>query len=103
MYVIMKTICPAGYQHNSFTATHALGHMSGSNINEDVRAVLFFKQKYFTRIKSTKTHVIKQKQNASILNALKRHLRRRKSLAGLYTFLCLLCAFCASYAFLCVN
>ena len=27
MYVIMKTICPPGYHHNGFVATHALGHM----------------------------------------------------------------------------
>ena len=23
----MKTMCPSGYHHNSFVATHALGHM----------------------------------------------------------------------------
>ena len=26
-YVIMKTMCPPGYHHNGFVATHALGHM----------------------------------------------------------------------------
>ena len=26
-YVIMKKMCPPGYHHNSFVATHALGHM----------------------------------------------------------------------------
>ena len=26
IYVIMKTMCPPGYQHNGFVATHALGH-----------------------------------------------------------------------------
>ena len=25
--VIMKTMCPPGYHHNGFVATHALGHM----------------------------------------------------------------------------
>ena len=25
IYVIMKTMCPPGYHHNSFVATHALG------------------------------------------------------------------------------
>ena len=25
--VIMETMCPPGYYHNSFVATHALGHM----------------------------------------------------------------------------
>ena len=27
MYVIMKTICPPGYEHKAFVASHALGHM----------------------------------------------------------------------------
>ena len=27
MYDIMKTMCPPGYHHNGFVATHALGHM----------------------------------------------------------------------------
>ena len=27
MYVIMKIMCPPGYHHNGFVATHALGHM----------------------------------------------------------------------------
>ena len=27
IYVIMKTMCPPGYRHNGFVATHALGHM----------------------------------------------------------------------------
>ena len=26
----MKTICPSGYHHNVFMATHALGHMMHS-------------------------------------------------------------------------
>ena len=27
VYVIMKTMCPPGYHHNGFVATHALRHM----------------------------------------------------------------------------
>ena len=27
IYGIMKTMCPSGYHHNGFVATHALGHM----------------------------------------------------------------------------
>ena len=27
IYVTMKTICPPGYNHNGFMATHAPGHM----------------------------------------------------------------------------
>ena len=27
IYAIMKTMCPLGYHHNGFEATHALGHM----------------------------------------------------------------------------
>ena len=26
IYAIMKTMCPPGYHHNGFVATHALGH-----------------------------------------------------------------------------
>ena len=26
----MKTLCPPGYHHNGFEATHALGHMMGT-------------------------------------------------------------------------
>ena len=29
----MKTMCPPGYHHNGFVATHALGHMSYIYIN----------------------------------------------------------------------
>ena len=29
----MKTVCPPGYHHNGFVATHALGHiMYGSGV-----------------------------------------------------------------------
>ena len=27
IFAIMKTMCPPGYHHNGFVATHALGHM----------------------------------------------------------------------------
>ena len=27
IYAIMKTMCPPGYHHNGFVATHAFGHM----------------------------------------------------------------------------
>ena len=27
IYAIMKTMCPPGYHHNDFVATHALGHL----------------------------------------------------------------------------
>ena len=27
IYVIMKTMCPPGYHHNGFVATHVLEHM----------------------------------------------------------------------------
>ena len=27
IYVIMKTMCPPGYRHNGFVATHAVEHM----------------------------------------------------------------------------
>ena len=28
----MKTMCPPGYHHNGFVATHALGHMMYGHI-----------------------------------------------------------------------
>ena len=31
IYVIMKTMCPPGYHHNGFVATHALGQMMYGN------------------------------------------------------------------------
>ena len=35
MYVIMKTICPSGYHHNGFVATHPFGHMMyGAQVHE---------------------------------------------------------------------
>ena len=27
LYAVMKTLCPPGYHHNGFVATHVLGHM----------------------------------------------------------------------------
>ena len=27
IYAVMKKMCPPGYHHNDFVATHALGHM----------------------------------------------------------------------------
>ena len=38
--VIMKTMCPPGYHHNRFVATHALGHMMwilGNDLNIYIR------------------------------------------------------------------
>ena len=32
IYVIMKTMCPPGYHHNGFVATHALGYMSAHHL-----------------------------------------------------------------------
>ena len=74
-----------------------------SNINEGIRAVLFFKGKDFTRTKSTKTHISEQKQKRQRFYALKKHLRGGMSLFRLFAFLCFLCAFCACCAFLCVK
>ena len=74
-----------------------------SNINEGIKAVLFFKRKDFTCTKSTKTLHKRTKKKKAALNALEKHLRGRKSLVRLYTFLCFLCAFCAFCASLCVK
>ena len=70
-----------------------------SNINEGIRAVLFFKQKDFTRTKITKTHVSEQKRKRQRFYALKKHLRGRKLLIHLFPFLCFWCAFCAFCVF----
>ena len=71
-----------------------------SNINEGIRAVLFFKRKDFTRTKSTKTYISEQKQKRQRFYELKKHLRGKMSLIHLFAFLWFLCAFCA---FLCVT
>ena len=31
IHVIMKTMCPAGYHHNGFVASHGLGHLMWSS------------------------------------------------------------------------
>ena len=48
---------------------------TSSNINEGIKAVLFFKRKDFTRTKCTKTHISKQKQKRQHFYAHKKHLR----------------------------
>ena len=30
----MKTMCPPGYHHNGFVATHALGHMMYGDVHD---------------------------------------------------------------------
>ena len=73
--------------------------ISSSNVNEGIRAVLTFLRKDFTRTKSTKTHISKQKHKRQCFYALKKHLRGKKLLIHLFAFLCFLCAFCAFCAF----
>ena len=48
----MKTLCPPGYHHNGFNATHALGHMMyGYTWTHDVwRAQCFHDYIYITPI-----------------------------------------------------
>ena len=37
----MKTMCPPGYHHNGFVATHALGHMMyGYNSSVTVNVII---------------------------------------------------------------
>ena len=36
IYVIMKTMCPPGYHHKGFVATHALGHMMYGTVNRNI-------------------------------------------------------------------
>ena len=74
-----------------------------SNISEGIKAVLFFKQKDFTRTKSTKAHISEQKQKRQHFYVLKKHLRGKKLPIRLFTFLCFLCPFYAFCAFLYVK
>ena len=83
-----------------FAGKTFLAAVFSSNVNEGIKAVLFFKRKDFTRTKSTKTHISKQKQKRQRFFAVQKHLRGRKLLSRLFVFLCFLCAFCA---FLCVK
>ena len=39
IYAISKTMCPPGYHHNGFIATHALGHMICAVMYGDVHHV----------------------------------------------------------------
>ena len=87
----------------SYSGLHfpAFGRNTNSNIIGDIKAVflLFFLRKDFTRIKSTKTHTSKITKKV-VLNALKKHLRGRKSLIRLLAFLCFLCVCCAFVLFI---
>ena len=38
IYEIMKTMCPPGYDHNGFVATHALGHMMYGKLIQYINA-----------------------------------------------------------------
>ena len=51
---------------------------SSSNINEGIKAVLFFKRKDFTRTKSTKTHISEQKQKRKHFYVLKKTSKGKK-------------------------
>ena len=57
-------------------------------------------------VKRTKTKKTKQKnknKKRTVLNALKKHLRVKKSPIRLFAFSCFLCVFSTFYAFLCVK
>ena len=62
--------------------------------------LLFFTKRFYTH-KKHKTHISEQKEKRQRFYALKKHLRRRKSIVRLYTFCAFyaLYAFCACYAF----
>ena len=100
MHCRLNNIKQSKQKNKLFSGKSFLLALVSSNINEGIKAVLFFKRKDFTRTKSTKTHISEQKQKRQRFYALKKHLRGRKSLIRLFAFLCFLCAFCA---FLCVK
>ena len=56
-------------------------------------------KRFHTRWKHKNIHK-RTKTKKAVLNALKKHLRRRKPFIRLFAFLCFLCALCA---FLCVK
>ena len=71
-----------------------------SNVNEVIRAIsnlfFFFSRKYFTHIKSTKSTKCTwaNKNKKAAFYALKKHLRRKKSLIRLFALLCFFCFLC---------
>ena len=87
-----------------------------SDINEGVKAVLFLKQKKdesksfaigkLVKVSSyipTFTNLLNPTTKKKVSNALKKHLRGKKSPICFFEFLCFLCAFCAFCAFLCIK
>ena len=78
-----------------------------SNINEGIKAILFFQTKRFHTHEKHRNSYKRTKTKKAVLNALKKtHLRGRKSFVRLHAFLrflcafyVLFCAFCAFYAF----
>ena len=42
IYAVIKTMCPPGYHHNGFVATHTLGHMMyHCGDNQEGRRIFF--------------------------------------------------------------
>ena len=100
-YFLDQSIKQSKQNNKLFTGKTFLVALFSSNINEGIRAVLFFKRKDFTLTKSIKTHISEQRQKKGSLD-----LREGKSLIHLFEFLCFLCvfcAFCAFCAFLCMK
>ena len=84
-----------------FVLNTPLEDHKSSNVNEVIRAVLnslyFFTKRFGTHqkhksINTQPSKSTKRCKRTKIKNALKKHLRRRKSLICLFAFLCFLCA-----------
>ena len=84
-----------------FVLNTPLEDHKSSNVNEVIRAVLnslyFFTKRFRTHqkhksINTQSSKSTKRYKRTKIQNALKKHLRGRKSLICLFAFLCFLCA-----------
>ena len=85
----------------TFTDMHLLIPINSSNINEGIKAILFFKQKDFTRTKSTKS--TKRKQ-VTFTQMFFMHIRSIKSTKRETTdFLLLRCFYAYKNAFFFVS
>ena len=61
-YFLDQSIKQSKQNNKLFTGKTFLVALFSSNINEGIRAVLFFKRKDFTLTKSIKTHISEQRQ-----------------------------------------
>ena len=91
-YFLDQSIKQSKQNNKLFTGKTFLVALFSSNIDEGIRAVLFFKRKDFTLTKSTKTHISEQRQ--------KRQLRSKGKKVA-YSIICVFMLFMCFLCFLC--